>query len=75
MKSLGLIVNVKKLFLYFLMLVLGLSLLVYSVLLFYNDQVKFEQSIPDAVIIERAKELGMVDIKEQIKGDEDDKTE
>lgn len=75
MRSLGLIVNVKRLFLYFLMLVLGLSLLVYSFLLLYQDQNKFDQSIPDAVIIERAKALGMVEIKEQIKDGEDDKTE
>lgn len=75
MKSFGLIVNVKRLFMYFLMLVLGLSLLVHSILLFYQDQNRFDQSIPDAVIIQRAKALGMIEIKEQIKGDEDDKTE
>lgn len=75
MKSFGLIVNVKKLFVYFILLIFGLSLLVYSVLVYYQDQYKFNQSIPDAVIIERAKALGMVEIKELMKGDEDDKNQ
>lgn len=62
----GLVFNTKKIFTYFVLLVLGLSMMSYGVLSYYEDQKVFHTSLSDDQIIERAKALGMVDLKDQI---------
>ena len=63
MKQMGLIFNSKRIFLYFILLVLGLSLIAFGILDFYGDQKVFETSMSDEDVIKRAKELGMVELK------------
>ncbi len=53
-------------FAYFILLIVGLSLMSYGVITYYEDQRAFEASLSDDEIIERAKSLGLVELKEQI---------
>jgi len=66
LKSIGIIFNIRKMFAYFILLIVGLSLMSYGVITYYEDQRAFEASLSDDEIIERAKSLGLVELKEQI---------
>ena len=57
--------NFKKLTIYFFLLIFGMSLIVYGMLDFVN--LKNNQEISDKEIIRRAKDLGMVEVKNQLK--------
>ncbi len=72
MKSFGLIFNTKRIFIYFLLLIIGLSLMAYGVLSYYDDRHSFEASLSDDEIILRAKALGLVEVTEKIKGEKDE---
>lgn len=56
-------INVKKIYRYFTLLVIGLSLVFYGVINFVIDDHSMDQ-ISDAEVIQRARELGMVGINE-----------
>jgi len=56
-------INVKKIYRYFALLVIGLSLVFYGVIDFVIEDHSMDQ-ISDAEVIERARELGMVGINE-----------
>lgn len=66
MKQMGLVFNTKKMIRYFILLLIGFSLVFYGVISFYEDQKKFERSLTDEQVIQRAKELGMVELKEKV---------
>lgn len=72
MRQIGLIFNSKKLFTYFVMLVIGISLMFYGVLSYYEDFRVFSNTISDEEVIMRAKALGMVEVKDLIKDDGND---
>lgn len=72
MKSFGLMFNTKRIFIYFILLIIGLSLMAYGVLSYYDDRRTFEASISDEEIILRAKALGLVEVTEKIKGESDE---
>ncbi|MDH8679821.1 hypothetical protein QE109_16805 [Fusibacter bizertensis] len=65
-KTMGLVFNIKKMFTYFVLLIIGLSLMAYGVLSYFQDQQIFHSMLSDDEIIERAKGLGMVELKDQI---------
>lgn len=60
----------KKLTIYFLTLIFGISLIVYGMLDFVV--IKNNNEISDKEIIRRAKDLGMVEVKNQIKDKKDE---
>jgi hypothetical protein len=66
MKVYGLLFNGKKLFTYYLMLLIGLSLVFGGMLTYYAQERAFDAKISDEEIIERAKDLGMIEIKDKI---------
>ncbi len=66
MKSTGLIFNTKKLYVYFIMLIIGFSLIFYSIITYAVQMSQFQGKISDEEIIERAKGLGMIDLKEYL---------
>lgn len=72
MKSFGLMFNTKRIFCYFVLLIIGLSLMTYGVLSYYDERRTFEASITDEEIILRAKALGLVEVTEKIKGESDE---
>lgn len=61
-----LIYDVKKIFSLFLLLILGLSLLFYGIFSYTIDMKMYKMEMTDQEIIERAKDLGMVEIKEAL---------
>jgi len=72
MKSFGLMFNTKRIFIYLILLIIGLSLMAYGVLSYYDDRRTFEESLSDEEIIQRAKALGLVEVTEKIKGEKDE---
>ncbi len=66
MEQLGIIVNIRKLIKYWVLLVIGLSLIFYGVIGYYENRQLIMQNISDEEIIERAKGLGMIEIKDQV---------
>ena len=72
MKSFGLMFNTKRIFIYLILLIIGLSLMAYGVLSYYDDRRTFEESISDEEIVQRAKALGLVEVTEKIKGEKDE---
>ncbi|HAE43535.1 MAG TPA: hypothetical protein DCG34_11570 [Clostridiales bacterium] len=72
MRQLGLIVRTKRLFGYFVLLILGISLMFYGVISYFADLRTFESRISDDEIIMRAKALGLVEVKELIGDDGND---
>lgn len=72
MKSFGLMFNTKRIFIYLILLIIGLSLMAYGVLSYYDDRRAFEESLSDEEIIQRAKALGLVEVTEKIKGEKDE---
>lgn len=61
-----LIYDVKKVFSLFLFLILGLSLLFYGIFSYTIDMKIYKSELSDREIIERAKALGMVELKEAL---------
>jgi len=66
MEKLGVVINVKKLYVWFVMLIIGLSLMFYGIIQFSVDQKKWASELTDQEIIARAKALGMVEIKDKL---------
>jgi len=66
MNKLGLIVNLKRLFFYWIFLIVGMSLIFIGVMGYYENQRRTASYLSDAEIIVRAKTLGMVEIKERL---------
>jgi len=66
LKNIGIIFNIRKMFAYFILLIIGLSLMCYGVISYYEDKRTFETALSDDEIILRAKTLGLVEVKEQI---------
>ncbi|MBS7528176.1 hypothetical protein KHM83_15925 [Fusibacter paucivorans] len=66
MENLGLVVNTKKIMRALILLVAGLSLMFYGIIGYFADYVSTHQRIADTEIIERAKELGMVEPRDII---------
>lgn len=67
MKEIGLVFNTKKMLRYFILLIIGLTLMFYSAISYYEQQRLFEQKLTDEEVIIRAKALGLVEITEQLK--------
>jgi len=67
MKEIGLVFNTKKMLRYFTLLIIGLTLMFYSAISYYEQQRLFEQRLTDEEVIIRAKALGLVEITEQLK--------
>lgn len=67
MKEIGLVFNTKKMLRYFTFLIIGLTLMFYSAISYYEQQRLFEQRLTDEEVIIRAKALGLVEITEQLK--------
>lgn len=61
-----LILSSKKMFLSFLLLILGLSLMVLGMMLYFEDLRMQQNFISDEEVIQRAKSLGMVELKESL---------
>lgn len=72
MKSFGLLFNTKRMFIYFILLIIGLSLMAYGVVSFYDDRRSFEAVLTDEEIILRAKALGLVEVTDKINGEKDE---
>jgi uncharacterized membrane protein YidH (DUF202 family) len=72
MKSFGLMFNTKRMFIYFILLIIGLSLMTYGILSYYDDRRTFDRALSDEEIIERAKALGLVEVKDKINGEKDE---
>ena len=72
MKSFGLMFNPKRIFTYFILLIIGLSLMAYGLISYYDDRRTFEASLSDEEIILRAKALGLVEVTEKINGDKNE---
>ncbi|MBF4695806.1 hypothetical protein [Fusibacter ferrireducens] len=66
MERIGLVVNLNRLFKYWIALMIGISLICYGVLGSYENSRQTHMRLSDAEIVERAKALGMVDLKEQL---------
>lgn len=62
-----LIFNEKKVFALFIWLIFGLSLIFYGMTSYMVQMKQFNSQMTDQEIIERAKGLGMVEIKEKLK--------
>lgn len=66
MKIYGLLFNGKKIFSYYMMLLIGLALIFGGMLSYYEQERTFNNKISDEEIIERAKDLGMVELKDTL---------
>lgn len=66
----GILLSTRKLLLVFLLLIVGLSLMIGGLMTLYFDNQRFESRISDAEVIERAKKLGMIDLKEYLEQNE-----
>lgn len=69
MEFAGLILKPKKVIASLLLLILGISLIFYGMTLIYIDSTRFLTKLSDAEIVERAKKLGLIELKDYIKGD------
>lgn len=65
MRAYGLLFNGKKIFAYYLMLVIGLAMVFGGMISYYSQINGFRTTISDDEIIERARGLGMIEIKEK----------
>lgn len=66
----NLLISTKKLVLTFVLLTMGTAMIMYGVFGFYADKIRYSKTITDEEIIERAKALGMIDLKEYLKQNE-----
>ncbi len=65
-----LLFNEKKIYALFLWLMLGIGLIFYGVISYAIDMRTFKAPLTDEEIIERAKGLGMVELKVKLNSDE-----
>ncbi|MDM8534500.1 hypothetical protein QUF55_07360 [Clostridiaceae bacterium HSG29] len=56
--------NYKKLSYYFLFLIMGMSLIMFGIINIAEE--RFNKELSDSEIVERAKDLGMIEIKDII---------
>lgn len=69
MRAYGLLFNGKKIFTYYVLLVIGLAM-IFGGIISYQSQINgFKSKLSDEEIIERARGLGMVEIKEKWNGE------
>ncbi len=61
-----LVVRPKKIIKALVFIVLGIAMIFYGALTFYIDQTRFSKEMTDAEIIARARELGMVPVKDNL---------
>lgn len=66
----GMLISTRKLFFILVLLILGISLMLGGLMTLYFDNQRFERRISDAEVIERAKKLGMIDLKEYLEQNE-----
>lgn len=59
----GLVIRTKRVLTALLLMVFGVSLILYGLTVYYIDSTRFDSKISDAEVIERAKKLGMVDLR------------
>lgn len=71
----GLVIRTKRVLAALLFMIFGISLIVFGLITFYIDRTRLESKISDAEVIERAKKLGMVDLKQYLLDLEDDAVE
>lgn len=69
MEFAGLVLKPKKIIASLLLLILGLSLIFYGMTLIYIDSTRFQSKMTDAQVIERAKKLGLIELKDYLNGD------
>ncbi len=69
MKFETLVVRPKKIFVALFFIALGIAMIFYGAVTAYIDNTRFEKELTDAEIIQRAKDLGMVDLKEYLNQD------
>lgn len=69
MEFAGLVLKPKKIIASLLLLILGLSLIFYGLTLIYIDNTRFHTKMSDQEIIERAKKLGLIELKDYLNGD------
>ncbi len=65
MRAYGLLFDRKKVFTYYILLILGLAMIFGGLISYYNQINGFKSTLSDEEIIERARGLGMVEIKEK----------
>ncbi len=63
----GLVVNPKKVFGAIALVIFGVSSIFYGLTALYIELTHFEVKLTDAEIIERAKKLGMVELKDYLR--------
>lgn len=69
MEFAGLVLKPKKVIASLLLLIFGISLIFYGLTLIYIDSTRFQAKMSDEEIIERAKKLGLIELKDYINGD------
>lgn len=62
----GLVIRTKRVLAALLFIVIGISLLSFGLISFYLDSTRLNSEISDTEVIERAKKLGMIDLKEYL---------
>lgn len=68
MRAYGLLFNGKRIFAYYVLLIIGLAM-IFGGMISYNAQINgFKSTLSDDEIMERARDLGMVEIKEKWNG-------
>lgn len=72
MRQLGIIFNTRRVLAYFLLLILGISIMFYGIISYFADMNSFNSSLSDDEIITRAKALGLVEIKDLIEDNKND---
>ncbi|MBM7561834.1 hypothetical protein [Fusibacter tunisiensis] len=76
MRQYGLVYNGKKVFAYYVLLIIGLALIFGGIISFYNHRQTVNFKLSDEEIIERARDLGMIELKEQLNnGEKDDSSQ
>lgn len=66
MKIAGVVVRRRKIVKGMILLILGVSLIHFSLFMWYTDHVKYARQISDEEVIQRAKDLGMINVKEYL---------
>ena len=72
MRQLGIIFNTRRVLAYFVLLILGISIMFYGIISYFADMTSFNSSLSDDEIITRAKALGLVEIKDLIEDNKND---
>jgi hypothetical protein len=69
MRAYGLLFNGKRIFAYYVLLIMGLAMVFGGIISYYSQINGFRATISDDEIIERARGLGMIEIKEKWNGE------